>query len=152
MATSTGTVTLRATFANDDEALFPNEFVNVKILVDTLSKTVLVPTPAVLSGAPGQYVYLANADDTVSVRKITPGPSDGNNTAILSGLAVGQTVVIDGTDRLSDGAKISISTAKAAAGSAAPASASPPGAKKKKKSGTTAPGATAPGATAPADG
>ena len=111
MATSTGTVTLRATFPNDDEALFPNEFVNIKMLVDTLQQAVLVPTPAVLSGAPGDYVYLANADHTVSVHKITLGPSDGKNTAIASGLAVGDTVVIDGTDRLTDGAKISIARA-----------------------------------------
>ena len=90
MATSTGTVTLRADFANDDEALFPNEFVNVKILVDTLSQALLVPTPAVLSGAPGDYVYLVNADDTVSVRKVALGPSDGTNTAILSGLSRGR--------------------------------------------------------------
>jgi multidrug efflux system membrane fusion protein len=108
MATSTGTVTLRASFPNDDEALFPSEFVNVKMLVDTLNRAVIVPTPAVLSGAPGDYVYLANADHTVSVRKITLGPSDGKNTAILSGLIVGDTVVIDGTDRLNDGAQVSI--------------------------------------------
>lgn len=139
MAASTGTVTLRASFPNDDEALFPNEFVNVKMLVDTLSGAVLVPTPAVLSGAPGEYVYLSNADSTVSVHKITPGPSDGITTAILSGLAVGQTVVIDGTDRLSDGAKISISTAKGAAGSTAPASDSPSAARKKTRSSTAAP-------------
>jgi multidrug efflux system membrane fusion protein len=140
---------LRASFANDDEALFPNEFVNINILVDTLSQAVLVPTPAVLSGAPGDYVYLANADNTVSVRKITVGPSDGKNTAILSGLAVGDTVVIDGTDRLSDGAKISISAANAAAGTAAPGIAAPgaqpaSGGKKKKRSGTAAPAAGAP--------
>src|SRR5579864_8385819 len=73
VATSTGTVMLRATFPNDDEVLFPNEFVNIRILVDTLTGAVIVPTPAVLSGAPGDYVYLANADNTVSVRKITPG-------------------------------------------------------------------------------
>src|SRR5271167_4941704 len=77
MATSTGTVTLRAKFANDDEALFPNEFVNIKMLVDTLQQTVLVPTPAVLTGAPGDYVYLVNADNTVSGHKVTLGPSDG---------------------------------------------------------------------------
>jgi multidrug efflux system membrane fusion protein len=76
---------------------------------------VLVPTPAVLSGAPGDYVYLVNANNTVSVRKIKLGPSDGTNTAILSGLAAGDTVVIDGTDRLNDGAKISIAGAKSAA-------------------------------------
>ena len=108
MATSTGTVTLRASFANDDEALFPNEFVNVQLLVDTLHQAVLVPTPAVLSGAPGDYVYLVNADDTVSVHKVTLGPSDGKNTVIASGLAAGDMVVIDGTDRLSDGAKIKV--------------------------------------------
>jgi multidrug efflux system membrane fusion protein len=140
MATSTGTVTLRATFPNDDEALFPSEFVNVQLLVDTLNQAVLVPTPAVLSGAPGDYVYLANTDHTVSVRKVTLGPSDGKNTAILSGLSVGDTVVIDGTDRLSDGAKISIAGAGAAAG-AAP---STPATQKKKKPGAPAQGASAP--------
>jgi membrane fusion protein, multidrug efflux system len=135
MATSTGTVTLRAQFANDDEALFPNEFVNVTLLVDTLQKAVLVPTPAVLSGAPGDYVYLVNADQTVSVHKVTPGPSDGTNTAILSGLAAGQIVVTDGMDRLSDGAKIKMAGAKAnAPGASAPKAATPdaaaPGAKR----------------------
>ena len=129
MATSTGTVTLRATIPNDDEALFPSEFVNVQLLVDTLQKAVLVPTPAVQSGAPGDYVYLVNADNTVSVHKVTQGPSDGKNTVILSGLSEGQTVVTDGMDRLSDGAKIKIAAAKSAkpaeAGSApAPASSS----------------------------
>jgi multidrug efflux system membrane fusion protein len=112
MATSTGTVTLRATFANEDEVLFPNEFVNVVLLVDTLHRAVLVPTPAVQSGAPGDYVYLVNADQTVSVHKVTPGPSDGKNTAILAGLTAGQRVVTDGTDRLSDGAKITLGGAK----------------------------------------
>jgi multidrug efflux system membrane fusion protein len=143
MATSTGTVMLRATFPNDDEALFPSEFVNVKMLVDTLKQAVLVPTPAVLSGAPGDYVYLANTDHTVSVRKVTLGASDGKNTAILSGLSVGDTVVTDGTDRLSDGAKISI----AAAGTAAGAAPSTPATQKKKK-----PGAPAQGASAPSSG
>ena len=144
MATSTGTVALRATFANDDEALFPSEFVNVKILVDSLTQAVLVPTPAVLSGAPGDYVYLAGPGNTVSVRKVTLGPSDGINTAILSGLEAGDTVVVDGTDRLSDGAKISIAT-ESAGTPAAPSTAGPqPPAKQKKKSGSPAPGASAP--------
>ncbi len=143
MATSTGTVTLRASFPNDDEALFPNEFVNVKLLVDTLSQAVLVPTPAVLSGAPGNYVYLANSDNTVSVRKVTVGPSDGTNTAILSGVIVGDTVVVDGTDRLSDGAKISIAQTNAtpAAAPATPVLQQP--GKRTKKSGTPAQGASA---------
>lgn len=124
MTASTGTVTLRATFANDDEALFPNEFVNVRMLVDTLHRAILVPTPAVLSGAPGNYVYLVKADQTVTVRKVTVGPSDGARTAILTGLAVGDTVVIDGTDRLNEGARISIA-GTAAAESARPGRARP---------------------------
>lgn len=119
MATSTGTVTLRATFPNDDEALFPSEFVNVKLLVDTLQNAVLVPTPAVQSGAPGDYVYLVNANNTVSVHKVALGPSDGKNTVITSGLAAGNIVVTDGTDRLSDGAKIQAAAAKPASGIAA---------------------------------
>jgi multidrug efflux system membrane fusion protein len=124
MATSTGTVTLRATFANDDEELFPNEFVNTQLLVDTMHKAVLVPTPAVLSGAPGDFVYLVNADQSVAVHKVTLGPSDGRHTVILSGLSAGQQVVTDGTDRLSDGAKIKFATAKPAHAGSAPAAAS----------------------------
>jgi multidrug efflux system membrane fusion protein len=116
MTTSTGTVTLRATFPNDNEVLFPNEFVNVQLLVDTMKQAVLVPTPAVLTGAPGNYVYFVNKNDTVSVHKVTLGPSDGKNTVIASGLNLGDTVVTDGTDRLSDGAKITIAMPQAAQG------------------------------------
>ena len=124
MATATGTVTLRATFDNEDEALYPNEFVNVRLLVDTLKQAVLVPTPAVQSGAPGDFVYLVNADQTVSVHKVTLGPSDGKSTVITAGLTAGQTVVTDGMDRLTDGAKVKLAGAKGPAGSstaAAPA-------------------------------
>jgi multidrug efflux system membrane fusion protein len=135
MATSTGTVALRAKFENDNEALFPNEFVNIKILVDTLTQAVLVPTPAVLTGAPGDYVYFVNTNNTVSVRKVTLGASDGRNTAILSGLTVGDTVVVDGTDRLSDGVPISVSSAAGRATGTPQVSAtpgSPPGSKARK--------------------
>lgn len=146
MATSTGTVTLRAKFENDDEALFPNEFVNIKILVDTLTQAVLVPTPAVLSGAPGDYVYLVNANDTVSVQKVTLGPSDGRNTAIVAGLTAGQTVVIDGTDRLSDGAKISVSAPSRPSTGTSQVPATPgaaPGSKARKKPNAAAQSASA---------
>lgn len=150
MTTSTGTVTLRAEFENEDEALFPSEFVNVRLLVDTLKNAVLVPTPAVLSGAPGDYVYLVNtANNTVSVHKVTLGPSDGINTAILSGLSIGDTVVIDGTDRLSDGAKIGIAAPSGTAGapSGAPPSApgTAPGSKARKKSAAPQQGTNGPG-------
>jgi len=144
MATSTGTVALRAKFDNENEALFPNEFVNIKILVDTLTQVVLVPTPAVLSGAPGDYVYLVNANNTVSVHKVTLGASDGRNTAILSGLSAGDSVVVDGTDRLSDGVAISVSSAAPAAGAPqVPATpGSPPGSKARRKPSAATQGAS----------
>jgi multidrug efflux system membrane fusion protein len=128
MATATGTVTLRASFANEDEALFPNEFVNVRLEVDTLHDAVLVPTAAVQSGAPGNYVYLVNPNRTVSVHKITLGPSDGRYTAITAGLAAGQRVVTDGVDRLSDGASIQIAARPAGGGAPASGAASASGA------------------------
>ncbi len=104
--TSTGMVKLKAEFANTDGQLFPNEFVNVHLLVDTLTDAVLVPSPALQTGAPGAYVYVVNADNTVSVRTVTPGPTDGTNTVITKGLTAGESVVTDGVDRLSDGAKV----------------------------------------------
>jgi len=106
--TSTGTVNLRATFPNADSALFPNEFVNLHLLVDTLQNATLVPSPAVQTGAPGAYVYVVNPDDTVSVQTVTTGVTDGTNTVITKGLTPGQVVVTDGVDRLADGMKVSI--------------------------------------------
>jgi membrane fusion protein, multidrug efflux system len=106
--TSTGTVNLRATFANTDSALFPNEFVNIHLLVDTLQNAILVPSPAIQDGAPGSYVYVVNPDDTVSVQTVTTGTTDGTNTVITKGLSPGDVVVTDGVDRLKDGSKISI--------------------------------------------
>lgn len=108
MNVSTGTVTLRATFSNDDEALFPNEFVNIQLLENTLHQVILVPTPAVQTGAPGNYVYLVGKNSKVSVHKVTLGPSDGKNTVITKGLNVGDSVVTEGTDRLTDGVRIKI--------------------------------------------
>jgi multidrug efflux system membrane fusion protein len=108
--TSTGMVKLRADYANADAALFPNEFVNVHLLVDTLQNATLVPSPAVQTGAPGAYVYLVNSDNTVSVQAVTTGPTDGTNTVITKGLKPGDVVVTDGVDRLSDGAAIAVST------------------------------------------
>jgi multidrug efflux system membrane fusion protein len=106
--TTTGMVKLRAEFPNDDEALFPNQFVNVRLLVDELHDVVVAPLAAIQRGAPGTYVYLINADDTVSVRPIKLGPTDAETGQVVSGLAVGDRVVVDGADRLRDGARIKI--------------------------------------------
>jgi multidrug efflux system membrane fusion protein len=129
--TTTGTVKVRAQFDNADNALFPNQFVNAQLLVKTLHNVVTVPTAAIQRGAPGTYVYVINADNTVSVRSIKTGPTDGPVAAVDSGLSVGDRVVVDGTDRLRDGARVIIPGARsatpAAAGNPAP-NAQPPGA------------------------
>lgn len=121
---ATGTVKLRALFQNDDDALFPNQFVNAKLTVDTVADVPIVPTAAILRGTPGTYVYLLDGDDKVVVRPIKLGESDGPRTAVVSGLAVGDRVVVDGTDRLRDGAPVRI-IADAKPGEAKPSDAQP---------------------------
>jgi len=120
--TTTGTVKVRAQFDNSDNALFPNQFVNVRLLVETLQNVVTVPTSAIQRGAPGTYVYVINADSTVSVREIKTGIVDDNLTEVNSGLAPGERVVIDGTDRLRDGLKVAVAAenGKPVAAGAAP--------------------------------
>ncbi len=110
--TTTGMVKFRAEFPNPDNALFPNQFVNVRLLVRTLKNVVTAPTAAIQRGAPGTYVYIVNPDSTVSVRPVTLGPSDNGMVQILSGLNPGDRVVTDGTDRLSDGARVRIPAAQ----------------------------------------
>ena len=106
--TATGTVRLRAIFRNDGNRLFPNQFVNTRLLVDTIKDAVIVPTTAVLNGSMGQFVYVVKPDNTVTVRPVKTGPVDGERTSITSGLQVGERVVTDGSDRLREGAKITI--------------------------------------------
>jgi membrane fusion protein, multidrug efflux system len=137
--TTTGTVKVRAQFDNTDNALFPNQFVNARLLVRTLQNVVTVPSAAIQLGAavnggsggstsdsgnpgstsfaatanavaPSYYVYVINANNTVSVRQITIGPTDGSMTEVNSGLAAGDKVVTDGTDRLRDGLPVSVSS------------------------------------------
>ncbi|MGS0893386.1 MdtA/MuxA family multidrug efflux RND transporter periplasmic adaptor subunit [Burkholderia stagnalis] len=106
--TSTGTLKLRANFDNKEGLLFPNQFVNTRLLVDVMRNATIVPTSAVLTGSIGQFVYVIKPDNTVTVRKVTTGPVDGERTSIVSGVAVGERVVTDGSDRLREGSKISI--------------------------------------------
>ncbi len=103
---TTGTVKLRAVFDNKDDTLFPNQFVNVRLLVDTVKDATIVPVAAIQRGQPGTFVYLVKADDTVEIRVVELGATDGEKVQIVKGLQPGDQVVIDGTDRLRDGAKI----------------------------------------------
>lgn len=105
---ATGTVKLRAKFANDDEALFPNQFVNIQLLADTLSGAMLAPAAAIQRGAPGTFVYVVKSDHTVAVQPVKLGPGDGQNVAVVTGLAAGDKVVIDGADKLHDGARVTM--------------------------------------------
>jgi multidrug efflux system membrane fusion protein len=106
--TSTGTVKLRAVFANRDGDLFPNEFVNTRLIVDTRHDVLLVPTAAVRYGMPGPYVYRVRGDDTVAIQVVAVDASHGGRTIVLEGLSSGDRVVVDGIDRLSDGIRVAI--------------------------------------------
>jgi multidrug efflux system membrane fusion protein len=127
---TTGTVKLRAQFENADRALFPNQFVNVQLLVDTLHDQIIMPNSAVRRGAPNgvttDFVYIVNADRTVSVHPVTLGVVDGERVAVTKGLAVGDIVVTEGADRLRDGAQVLLPNADPAA--SAPKPAAQPGA------------------------
>jgi len=130
--TTTGTLKMRAEFANEDEVLYPNQFVNIRLLVNTLHGVIVIPTAAIQRGAPGTFVYLVNADSTVAVRAVKLGPSEGENVAVTSGLNPDDRVVVDGADKLREGSKISLreaagpaSATTAPAGAATPAPAAP---------------------------
>ncbi len=103
---TTGTVELRALFPNADNALFPQQFVNAHLLLQTLSGVVVAPQAAVQHGAPGDFVYLAKPDGTAAVQVVKTGPVDGDRVQITQGLHPGDKVVTDGLDRLRDGSKI----------------------------------------------
>ncbi len=106
--TSTGTIKLRAEFDNKDNMLFPNQFVNITLLVDTLRDAVVVPSAAIQRGSPGTYVYRVKDDKTVSVTPVKLGATQGDNVAVTDGLSVGDIVVIEGADKLRDGAAVSV--------------------------------------------
>jgi len=113
--TTTGTIKLKAVFPNQDSKLFPNQFVGAQLQLDVRKDAIVAPTAAVLRGAPGTFVYVANEDKTVSVRPVKLGPGDNERTIIEDGLKPGEQVVIDGTDKLREGAKIEPVTREAAA-------------------------------------
>jgi len=106
--TTTGTVKLRASFPNSDLALFPNEFVNARLMLRTIAHATEVPVAAVQQGAPGTFVYVVQPDRTVAVKVVKTGITDGEEMQVLSGVSAGDTVVVDGIDKLRQGAKVKV--------------------------------------------
>lgn len=105
---ATGTLRLKAEFPNDDEKLFPNQFVNIRLRVRTLADAVVVPTAAIQYGSRGTYVYLVNEESKATVRDVVLGPSDGSAQAIAKGLEFGDKVILEGLDRLREGRLVSL--------------------------------------------
>jgi multidrug efflux system membrane fusion protein len=139
---TTGTVKLRAIFDNTDNSLFPNQFVNIQLLQDVLTNQIIMPNSAVRRGAPNgvasTFVYVVNADNTVSVRPVTLGVVDGERVAVTAGLKAGEVVVTEGGDRLRDGAPVILPGAPAAGAARPPGQ---PGAGKAAAGKSGAPGA-----------
>ena len=173
----TGTIKLKAEFANADGALFPNQFANIRLQLDTLEAALSVPNSAVQRGAIGTFVYVVKEDNSVTVRRVRLGQVDGDWTSVQGELSPGDKVVTDGADRLREGAKVEVitpppargtgqgagegggrrrdgATAGAAPGTSAPAAAAPrasgamPAARASAPAAAPAPGAAAAGASA----
>ena len=108
----TGSVKLKARFDNSDRALFPQQFVNVRMKLDTLHDTIIVPSAAVQRGSQGMFVYVVQPDNTVALRNVKLGPLDGQRQAISEGLKPGELVVTDGTDRLRPGSQVEVASAR----------------------------------------
>ena len=108
--TSTGTIKLKGQFANEDDALFANQFVNIRMLMDTLRSVTIIPTAAIQRGIIGTFVYVVKADQTVSVRPLTLGPTEVERVAVLDGLQPDERVVVDGADKLREGMKVKLIT------------------------------------------
>lgn len=132
--TTTGTVRLRAQFDNRDNRLFPNQFVTTLLLVDTLKGATLVPSAAVQRGAPGTFVYVVDAERVVHLRPVKLGPTDGERVAVESGAAPGEQVVVDGADKLRDGAKVNLGNEQGRA-STGPDRAPPDGPRRSRRKG-----------------
>lgn len=111
----TGTVQLKAEFPNEDERLFPNQFINVHLQVRVIENAVTIPAPAVQFGSRGTYVFVVTSDERVTIRDIVLGNVDGSNQAVLSGLVSGERVVVEGFDRLREGEAVVVTPSPRAA-------------------------------------
>lgn len=103
---ATGTIRLKAVFANDNDSLFPNQFVNARLLIDTRKGTLLLPTAAIQRGPSSTFVYVVKSDNSVEMRPVVVGPSEGDLTSVESGLSNGEAVVTEGVDKLQQGTKV----------------------------------------------
>jgi len=103
---ATGTVKLKASFPNRDGALFPNQFVNARVVLDVLPNVVLAPSEAIQRGPQGAFVYVVSPDRTAQMRRLELGPGDSGLVSVKQGLAAGEAVVVDGAEKLQDGAKV----------------------------------------------
>jgi multidrug efflux system membrane fusion protein len=137
---TTGTFKLRAIFPNDDESLFPNQFVNVRMLLKIDQGATVIPTSAIERGQQGAFVYVVQPDNTVASRPVTLGTTEGERVAVLTGLAIGERVVVDGADKLKEGMQVIVQTSES--GSPAAPAGEPTG---RRRSGGAAAGAS-PGA------
>jgi multidrug efflux system membrane fusion protein len=140
---ATDTLKVKAVFPNADDALFPNQAVSVVLQLATLGDVLVVPQAAVLRGAQGFYVYVVNADNTVATRVVKPGAVDADWMAVEGALQPGDKVVVDGTDRLREGAKVEVIAADPSQRAGATA---PPGGGRRGNRGAAASGASAGGA------
>jgi membrane fusion protein, multidrug efflux system len=136
---TTGTIKLKAQFANDDFSLFPNQFVNARMLLDVMRAIILIPNAAVQRGTQGTFVYVVKDDKSVAVRAVKLGPTEGETAAIESGLSAGEIVVVDGTDKLREGAKVEVGERNAGA---VPSDGGTPKHGKRRSDGAAAPAAS----------
>ena len=144
---TTGTVKLRAQFPNQNAMLFPNQFVNVRMRVDTLRDVVIVPGAAIQRGTQGTFVYVVGDDNKVALRLVKLGVTEGDRVSVAQGLQPGERVVIDGADKLRDGSPVEVIQPGAAAASApAPGQAHQGGRHRRGQGGASAPAASAPAA------
>jgi membrane fusion protein, multidrug efflux system len=113
---TTGTSRLKAVFDNKDGALFPNQFVNCRLLLDSLRNVTIVPTAAIQRGPQGAYVYIVKADKTADLRNVVTGITEGNEIVVESGIKPGELVVVDGQDKLQQGVRVDARSPRSAGG------------------------------------
>ena len=127
---ATGTVRLKASYGNTDGVLYPNQFVNARVLIDVLHDAILAPAEAIQRGPQGAYVYVVKPDKVVQMHRVQLGPSEGATVAVRSGVTDNEALVVDGTEKVNDGARVEPTVRKAAPAGAptAPGAAGAPGA------------------------